>query len=393
MMSTIYEKSLAAHKQWKGKLSVELKCDLKTKEDLSLSYTPGVAEPCRIIAQNPEEVYTYTWKGNSVAVITDGSAVLGLGDIGPKASLPVMEGKCALFKAFANIDAVPIALDTKDPDEIIAICKALAPSFGGFNLEDISAPRCVTIERELKKVLDIPVFHDDQHGTAIVVAAGLINSLKLLKKEFKDLKVVVSGAGAAGSSIMFMLKRLGVKNILGFSKSGILNHDDMDAYDFLSKELLEFINPHNHHYTLKEALIDADVFIGVSAPRLVTSEMIQTMGKDPIVFALANPEPEISYEDALKGGARIIATGRSDLPNQINNVLVFPGLFRGALDCRATQITEEMKLAAAYGLASLIKEDELRFDYIIPSVFDPRVSEVVAFEVKKVATQTGIARK
>jgi malate dehydrogenase (oxaloacetate-decarboxylating) len=392
-MSTIYEKSLLAHKQWKGKLSVELKCDLKTKEDLSLAYTPGVAEPCRVIAQDPNEVYNYTWKANSVAVITDGTAVLGLGDIGPKASLPVMEGKCALFKAFANIDAVPIALDTKDPDEIIAICKALAPSFGGFNLEDISAPRCVTIERELKKILDIPVFHDDQHGTAIVVAAGLINALKLLKKEFKDLKVVVSGAGAAGSSIMFMLKRLGVLNIIGFSKSGILNRDDFDAYDFLSKELLEFINPLNLHQSLKEALKDADVFIGVSAPRLVSSEMIHSMASDPIVFALANPEPEISYEDALLGGARIIATGRSDLPNQINNVLVFPGLFRGALDCRATQITEEMKLAAAYGLASLIKEDELRFDYIIPSVFDPRVSDVVAQEVKKVAYQTGIARK
>jgi malate dehydrogenase (oxaloacetate-decarboxylating) len=392
-MSTIYEKSLLAHKQWRGKLSVELKCDLKTKEDLSLAYTPGVAEPCRVIAQDPNEVYNYTWKGNSVAVITDGTAVLGLGDIGPKASLPVMEGKCALFKAFANIDAVPIALDTKDPDEIIAICKALAPSFGGFNLEDISAPRCVTIERELKKILDIPVFHDDQHGTAIVVAAGLINALKLLRKEFKDLKVVVSGAGAAGSSIMFMLKRLGVINIIGFSKSGILNRDDLDAYDFLSKELLEFINPLNLHQSLKEALKDADVFIGVSAPRLVSSEMIHSMASDPIVFALANPEPEISYEDALSGGARLIATGRSDLPNQINNVLVFPGLFRGALDCRATQITEEMKLAAAFGLASLIKEDELRFDYIIPSVFDPRVSDVVAQEVKKVAYQTGIARK
>jgi malate dehydrogenase (oxaloacetate-decarboxylating) len=392
-MSTIYEKSLLAHKKWKGKLSVELKCDLKTKEDLSLAYTPGVAEPCRVIAQDPNEVYNYTWKANSVAVITDGTAVLGLGDIGPKASLPVMEGKCALFKAFANIDAVPIALDTKDPDEIIAICKALAPSFGGFNLEDISAPRCVTIERELKKILDIPVFHDDQHGTAIVVAAGLINALKLLRKEFKDLKVVVSGAGAAGSSIMFMLKRLGVINIIGFSKSGILNRDDLDAYDFLSKELLEFINPLNLHQSLKEALKDADVFIGVSAPRLVSSEMIHSMASDPIVFALANPEPEISYEDALLGGARIIATGRSDLPNQINNVLVFPGLFRGALDCRATQISEEMKLAAAIGLASLIKEDELRFDYIIPSVFDPRVSDVVAQEVKKVAYQTGIARK
>ncbi len=390
-MSTIYEKSLLAHAKWKGKLSIALKCDITNKEELSLAYTPGVAEPCRAIAKNPEDVYTYTSKGNMVAVITDGTAVLGLGDIGPKASLPVMEGKCALFKAFADIDAVPIALDTKDPKEIIAICKALAPAFGGFNLEDISAPRCVEIERALKKELDIPVFHDDQHGTAIVVAAGLINALKLVHKDFKNIKVVVSGAGAAGSSVMFMLKQLGVKNIYGFSKEGVVRRSNLSA-DFLTKELAEFTNPNDENLTLAQALVGADVFIGVSAPRLVTSDMIKTMSKDPIVFALANPEPEITVEEAKAGGAYIIGTGRSDMPNQVNNVLVFPGLFRGALDAKATQITEPMKLAAAYGLASLIKDEELRPDYIIPSVFDPRVSQAVAQEVKRVAIETGMIR-
>jgi len=392
-MSDIYDHSLKAHARWKGKLSVELKMPLKNKEDLSLAYTPGVAEPCRAIAKDPKTVYDYTWKGNSVAVITDGTAVLGLGDIGPKASLPVMEGKCALFKAFAGIDAVPIALDTKDPDELIRICQTLAPSFGGFNLEDISAPRCVQIERALKATLDIPVFHDDQHGTAIVVAAGLINALKLVHKDFHSIKVVVSGAGAAGSSIMFMLKQLGVPVILGFSKAGILRKNDEASLDFLSKELAEFTNPMDLKMSLAEALIDSDVFIGVSAPRLVTSAMIKTMAKDPIVFALANPEPEITYDDAKKGGAAIIATGRSDFPNQVNNVLVFPGLFRGALDAKATQITEAMKLAAAKALASLISETELSAVYIIPSAFDPRVADTVAQAVKQVAIETGMVRK
>lgn len=391
-MSNVYEKSLAAHALWKGKLSVVLKCDLSDRDALSLAYTPGVAAPCLAIFANPAEVYQYTWKGNAVAVITDGSAVLGLGDIGPLASLPVMEGKCALFKAFAGIDAVPIALDTQDSDEIIKICKAVAPSFGGINLEDISAPRCVTIERALKKILNIPVFHDDQHGTAIVVAAGLINALKLVKKQFSEIKVVVSGAGAAGSSILFMLKNLGVKEIYAFSKSGILTADDQEKYDFLTRELTEFTNLNRHRWTLKEAIVDADVFIGVSAPHLISSDMIKSMGKQPIVFALANPEPEISVEEAKLGGAYIIATGRSDYPNQINNVLVFPGLFRGALDAQATQISEAMKNAAAYGLASLISADKLSSDYIIPSVFDPRVMEVVASEVKRVAIETGLVR-
>lgn len=389
-MSDVYQRSLVAHKEWRGKLRTVLNAPLNNKEELSLAYTPGVAEPCREIHRNPESVYDYTWVGNTVAVITDGTAVLGLGDIGPKASLPVMEGKCALFKSFADIDAIPIALDTKDPDEIIRICKALAPSFGGINLEDISAPRCVKIERELKQSLNIPVFHDDQHGTAIVVAAGLINALKLINKEFHELKVVVSGAGAAGSSIMMMLRDLGVKNILGFRKEGIIlkeNHDD-----FLVQELSEFINPDQLNITLREAMVNADVFIGVSAPRLVDQAMIKSMNPKSIVFALANPEPEISYEDAKAAGAYIIATGRSDFPNQVNNVLAFPGLFRGALDAKATKISEEMKLAAAQGLASLIQEDELSPEMIIPSVFDKRVKDVVASAVKDVAIRLGYVR-
>lgn len=389
-MSDVYQRSLVAHKEWRGKLRTVLNAPLNNKEELSLAYTPGVAEPCREIHRNPESVYDYTWVGNTVAVITDGTAVLGLGDIGPKASLPVMEGKCALFKSFADIDAIPIALDTKDPDEIIRICKAIAPSFGGINLEDISAPRCVKIERELKQSLNIPVFHDDQHGTAIVVAAGLINALKLINKEFHELKVVVSGAGAAGSSIMMMLRDLGVKNILGFRKEGIIlkeNHDD-----FLVQELSEFINPDQLNITLREAMVNADVFIGVSAPRLVDQAMIKSMNPKSIVFALANPEPEISYEDAKAAGAYIIATGRSDFPNQVNNVLAFPGLFRGALDAKATKISEEMKLAAAQGLASLIQEDELSPEMIIPSVFDKRVKDVVASAVKDVAIRLGYVR-
>ena len=389
-MSDIYQKSLIAHMNWKGKLRTVLNAPLNNKEELSLAYTPGVAEPCREIHRNPESVYDYTWIGNTVAVITDGTAVLGLGDIGPKASLPVMEGKCALFKSFADIDAIPIALDTKDPDEIIRICKALAPSFGGINLEDISAPRCVTIERELKKTLNIPVFHDDQHGTAIVVAAGLINELKLIHKEFSELKVVVSGAGAAGSSIMFMLRDLGVKNILGFRKEGVIRKGIHD--DFLVQELSEFVNPNQLNLTLRDAMIGADVFIGVSAPKLVDQAMIKSMNSMSIVFALANPEPEISYEDAKEAGAYIIATGRSDYPNQVNNVLAFPGLFRGALDAKATKISEEMKVAAAQGLASLILTSELNSDYIIPSVFDRRVKDVVSQAVKDIAIKLDCVR-
>lgn len=380
-MSDIYQKALEAHALWKGKLRIEINAPVSNREELSLAYTPGVAEPCRAIHKDPSKVYDYTWVGNTVAVITDGTAVLGLGDIGPKASLPVMEGKCALFKAFAGIDAIPIALDTKDPDELIQIIKALAPSFGGINLEDISAPRCVQIERALKDQLEIPVFHDDQHGTAIVVSAALINALKLVNKEMASIKLVVSGAGAAGSAILFMLRNLGVKNIFAFRKEGVILKDD--KHDFLTKELTEFTNPEQIDMTLAEALVGADVFIGVSAPRLLNSDMVKSMNKDAIIFALANPEPEIDYRIAKEAGARVVATGRSDYPNQINNVLVFPGIFKGALRSRAKQITESMKISAAVAIASLISFDELSDEYIIPSVFDARVAEAVSKAVEE----------
>lgn len=380
-MPDIYQKALEAHALWKGKLRIEVNAPVSNREELSIAYTPGVAEPCRAIHKDPSKVYDYTWVGNTVAVITDGTAVLGLGDIGPKASLPVMEGKCALFKAFAGIDAIPIALDTKDPDELIQIIKALAPSFGGINLEDISAPRCVQIERALKDQLDIPVFHDDQHGTAIVVSAALINALKLVNKEMASIKLVVSGAGAAGSAILFMLRNLGVKNIVAFRKEGIILKDD--NHDFLTKELAEFTNSEQIDMTLAEALVGADVFIGVSAPRLLNSDMVKSMNKDAIIFALANPEPEIDYRIAKEAGARVVATGRSDYPNQINNVLVFPGIFKGALRSRAKQITESMKISAAVAIASLISFDELSDEYIIPSVFDARVAEAVSKAVEE----------
>lgn len=380
-MSDIYQKALEAHALWKGKLRIEINAPVSNREELSIAYTPGVAEPCRAIQKNSEKVYDYTWVGNTVAVITDGTAVLGLGDIGPKASLPVMEGKCALFKAFAGIDAIPIALDTKDPDELIQIIKALAPSFGGINLEDISAPRCVQIERALKDQLDIPVFHDDQHGTAIVVSAALINALKLVNKEMASIKLVVSGAGAAGSAILFMLRNLGVKNIFAFRKEGIILKDD--KHDFLTKELAEFTNPKQVDMSLAEALVGADVFIGVSAPRLLTSDMVKSMNTNAIIFALANPEPEIDYHIAKEAGARVVATGRSDYPNQINNVLVFPGIFKGALRSRAKQITEAMKIKAAEAIASLVSRDELSDEYIIPSVFDARVAEAVSKAVEE----------
>lgn len=393
MEKTIYERSAELHKQAKGKLAVNLKLPVESREDLSLVYTPGVAEPCRIIQKDKEAVYEYTWKGNSVAVVTDGTAVLGLGDIGPEAALPVMEGKAVLFKKFAGIDAVPICLNTKDPKEIIAIVKAIAPTFGGINLEDISAPRCVEIERTLKEELDIPVFHDDQHGTAIVVAAAIINAVKVVNKKISDLIVVVSGTGAAGSSIINMLHNLGVKEIYGFNINGIITKEDNDKYDFLTKELSQITNTKCERMSMAEAMTKADVFVGVSAPNLVTPEMVASMKRDPIVFAMANPEPEITYEAGKAAGARIMGTGRSDYPNQINNVLAFPGLFRGALVCRATKITEEMKLAAAYGLASLVSEDELNEDYIIPSALDDRVSMVVAFAVAEAARKQGITKK
>lgn len=392
-MPTVYERALELHEKNKGKLSIVSKVAVKNKDDLSLAYSPGVAEPCRKIAANKEDVYKYTSKGNLVAVITDGTAVLGLGDIGPEAALPVMEGKCVLFKEFAGVDAIPICLDTKDPEEIIRTAKLLAPGLGGINLEDISAPRCIEIETKLKEELDIPVFHDDQHGTAIVVAAGLINAFKFLGKKFSEAKVVVNGAGAAGSSIAKLIHKLGVTNLLVLDRPGILRRSEKDSYDFSKRELAELTNPDDIKGDLSVAIKDADVFVGVSVGNILTTEMVKTMNKDAVIFAMANPTPEIMPEDALAGGARIVGTGRSDYPNQINNVLVFPGLFKGALEAKSKKITEEMKLAAANGLASLIKEEELNENYIIPDAFDPRVADAVAAAVKKVAKEQGICRE
>lgn len=392
-MPTVYERALELHEKNKGKLSIVSKVAVKNKDDLSLAYYPGVAEPCRKIAANKEDVYKYTSKGNLVAVITDGTAVLGLGDIGPEAALPVMEGKCVLFKEFAGVDAIPICLDTKDPEEIIRTAKLLAPGLGGINLEDISAPRCIEIETRLKEELDIPVFHDDQHGTAIVVAAGLINAFKFLGKKFSEAKVVVNGAGAAGSSIAKLIHKLGVTNLLVLDRPGILRRSEKDSYDFSKRELAELTNPDDIKGDLSVAIKDADVFVGVSVGNILTTEMVKTMNKDAVIFAMANPTPEIMPEDALAGGARIVGTGRSDYPNQINNVLVFPGLFKGALEAKSKKITEEMKLAAANGLASLIKEEELNENYIIPDAFDPRVADAVAAAVKKVAKEQGICRE
>ncbi len=391
-MADVYEKSLELHEKSKGKLSVVSKVKVGNREDLSLAYSPGVAEPCRKIASNKEDVYRYTSKGNLVAVVTDGTAVLGLGDIGPEAALPVMEGKCVLFKEFGDVDAIPICLDTKDTEEIIRTVKLIAPGLGGINLEDISAPRCIEIETRLKEELDIPVFHDDQHGTAIVVAAGLINALKVVNKKIEDIKVVVNGAGAAGSSIIKLIKKLGAKEIIAVDRMGILRRSDKDSYDFSKRELAEITNSQDIAGGLAEAIVGADVFVGVSAPNVLSKEMVRTMNRDAIVFAMANPTPEIMPEDALEAGAAIVGTGRSDYPNQINNVLVFPGLFKGALRAKSKKITEEMKIAAAEGLASLIKPEELRKDYIIPDPFDKRVAEAVATAVEKLAKEQGICR-
>lgn len=388
----IYEEALKKHGQWKGKLSVELKVPLSTREDLSLAYTPGVAEPCREINKDKSKAYDYTWKGNSVAIVSDGTAVLGLGDIGPEAGMPVMEGKAVLFKKFAGIDAIPICLDTKDTKEIIAICKALAPTFGGINLEDISAPRCVEIERTLIKEMNIPVFHDDQHGTAIVTTAALVNALKVVGKKKEDITVVLSGVGAAGSSIIKMLKAFGVKNIYGFGRKGVVRRSEAENYDFVKREIAEMTNDNDENISLAEALAKADVFVGVSAPNLLTYEMVKNMRQRPIVFAMANPEPEIPYAEAIRAGA-VVGTGRSDYPNQINNVLAFPGLFRGALDVRATKINEEMKLAAAMAIASLVSDIDRNEDYIIPSVFDERVAPAVANAVGEAAIKSGVATR
>jgi malate dehydrogenase (oxaloacetate-decarboxylating) len=374
--------TLKKHKQWRGKIATRIVPRLKTKEDLSIAYSPGVADPVIEISKDKSLAYDYTWKGHTIAVVSDGSAILGLGNLGAEASLPVMEGKAALFKSFGGVDAIPIVLDTQDTEEIIKIVKAIAPGFGGVNLEDISAPRCVEIERRLQAELDIPIFHDDQHGTAIVVCAALINGCKLTHKKLEDLKIVVNGAGAAGSSIIKMIHALGVRDIQAFKRDGVIHRSKNDKYDFLTKELSEIVNPNQVLLTLEEAFVGADVFIGVSVADCVTSNMVASMNKDAMVFALANPNPEIPYDLAKQAGARIVGTGRSDYPNQINNVLAFPGLFKGALNVRARAITESMKVAAAYGIAACIEEHDLRDDYIVPSPFNPKVAVSVASAVE-----------
>ena len=390
---SVFDESLKLHEKNKGKIEVISKVKVENKEDLSLAYSPGVAEPCKRIAENKENVYKYTSKGNMIAVVTDGSAVLGLGNIGPEAALPVMEGKAILFKEFAGVDAFPICLDTQDTEEIIRTVKLLAPGLGGINLEDISAPRCIEIESRLKKELDIPVFHDDQHGTAIVVTAGLINAYRFLGKNLKDARVVVNGAGAAGSSICKMIKELGVSDIIAVDKTGILNRDDIKDYNELHKELAEITNINNKKGTLSDALEGSDIFIGVSAGNILKKDMVKKMNKDAVIFAMANPVPEIMPEDALEAGAAIVGTGRSDYPNQINNVLAFPGLFKGALEAKSKKITEDMKIEAAKAIAYILNDDDLKKDYIIPDVFDKRVVESVAEAVKKVAVSSGICRQ
>lgn len=387
----IYEESLKFHKELKGKLEVKSRATINNAQDLSLAYTPGVAEPCREIHKDPSKAYIYTRKWNTVAVISDGTAVLGLGDIGPLASLPVMEGKCVLFKEFGNVDAYPIVLDTKNVDEIVDTVARIAPSLGGINLEDISAPRCFEVERKLKERLDIPVFHDDQHGTAVVVLSGIINALKIVKKELSNIKIVINGSGSAGTAICKLLLSSGAKNIVMCDINGIINKNSELPNDAL-RELAQITNPNNETGKLVDAIKNADVFIGVSAPNLVSKEMVQTMNKDAIIFAMANPTPEIFPEVALDAGAKVVGTGRSDYPNQINNVLAFPGIFRGALDAKATTINEEMKLAAAYAIANAIDDSELSPDNIIPKAFDLKVQKLVAEAVKKAAIDSKVSR-
>ena len=375
------EKALKMHEEWQGKLETLSKAEVKSKEDLAIAYTPGVAEPCKLIAEDKELAYKYTIKSNTIAVVSDGSAVLGLGNIGPYAAMPVMEGKAVLFKEFGGVNAVPICLDTQDTEEIIKAVTYLAPGFGGINLEDISAPRCFEIEERLKEILDIPVFHDDQHGTAIVVLAGVINGLKVVGKKKEDCKVVVNGAGSAGIAITKLLLRYGFKKVIMCDKSGILSKTSPDL-NWMQEKMMDVTNPDQENGTLADALKGADVFVGVSAPGIVTKEMAQGMNKDAIMFAMANPVPEIMPDVAKEAGVRVIGTGRSDFPNQVNNILVFPGIFRGALEGRAKQITEEMKLAAANALAGLIPDDELNDENILPAAFDERVADVISAAVK-----------
>ncbi|MDR2007542.1 MAG: NADP-dependent malic enzyme, partial [Alphaproteobacteria bacterium] len=390
----IYEKSLEMHKKFKGKLEIALKVPMETKEDLSTYYSPGVAAPCKEIAKDEENSYIYTNRGNTLAIISDGSAVLGLGDIGAAAGLPVMEGKAALFKKFVNIDCFPLCIDTQNVEEIIKFAKLVVPSVAGIHLEDISAPRCVEIETRLKAELDVPVFHDDQHGTAIVVCAGVINACKLLGKKLEDLTVLVSGTGAAGSSIIKNLHNLGIRKIRAYNSKGVLHKNNPKAkdYDFLSVDLVNnYVNDPNYTYNkgdIAEAIVGCDVFIGVSVSNIVSADMVKSMNKDAIVFAMANPDPEIAYNDAKAAGAKVVGTGRSDYPNQINNLLAFPGLFRGALDAKATKITQEMITSAIYAIAGCVKDSELTEDFVVPSPFDMTVHTKVADAVKATAIKT-----
>jgi malate dehydrogenase (oxaloacetate-decarboxylating) len=386
------EKAILKHREWKGKIEVISKVPVNNKEDLSIAYTPGVAEPCLEIEKDVELSYEYTSRHNLVAVISDGTAVLGLGDIGPEASMPVMEGKCVLFKSFGDVDAFPLCLRTKDVDEIVNTVRLLAGSFGGINLEDISAPRCFEIERKLKEVLDIPVFHDDQHGTAVVTVAAMINALKIVKKDISKISVVVNGSGAAGIAVTKLLMSMGLKSVVLCDRKGAI-YKGRDGLNLEKQLMAEISNLDMKKGNLEEVIKDTDVFIGVSAPNSLTKEMVGTMAKDAIIFAMANPVPEIMPEDAKEGGAAVIGTGRSDFPNQINNVLAFPGIFRGTLDVRAKDINDEMKIAAAKAIASLVSDDELNPDYIIPAPFDKRVGNTVAIAVAEAAKATGVARK
>lgn len=385
------EFALKQHEEWKGKIEVISRASIETPEELSVAYTPGVAEPCLKISEDVDLSYKYTRRGNMVAVVTDGTAVLGLGDIGPEAGMPVMEGKCALFKAFGDVDAFPLCVRSKDVDEIVKTVSLLAGSFGGVNLEDISAPRCFEIERKLKECCDIPIFHDDQHGTAVVTVAALINALKVVGKKLEEVKVVTSGAGAAGIAIIKLLVSLGLKNVVMCDRQGAI-YEGRENLNAEKMEMARISNRNKEKGTLQEVLKGADVFIGVSAPGTVTEEMVQNMAKDPILFPMANPVPEIMPELAKKAGAAVVGTGRSDFPNQINNVLAFPGIFRGALDVRASDINDEMKVAAAYAIAGLVQEEELTPEYIIPNPFDKRVAKAVTEAVAKAARETGVAR-
>ncbi|MCQ4836378.1 NADP-dependent malic enzyme [[Clostridium] symbiosum] len=376
------EKALMLHEKWNGKIDTVSKAEVNSREDLALAYTPGVAEPCKVIAENPDAAYKYTIKANTVAVVSDGSAVLGLGNIGPLAAMPVMEGKAVLFKEFGGVNAFPICLDTQDTDEIIETVVRIAPAFGGINLEDISAPRCFEIEERLKELLDIPVFHDDQHGTAIVVLAGIINALKVTGKTREDCRVVVNGAGSAGIAISKLLLTYGFRNVMLCDKAGILARG-MDGLNWMQEKMMEITNLEGKRGTLADALKGADIFVGVSAPGIVSAEMVSSMNRDAILFAMANPVPEIIPDIAKAAGARVVGTGRSDFPNQVNNVLIFPGIFKGALEGRATAITEEMKLAAAAAIAGLVDDSDLNDENILPAAFDPRVADVVSRAVKE----------